>query len=494
MKKIFLPVFLFFLFSCSSSKEKTSSTTIGEMEFSKPNIIYILADDLGYGDLSCFGQTKFNTPNIDKLAAQGMIFTQHYSGSAVCAPARSSLLTGQHTGHTPIRGNREIKGKEGQTPLPASSFTIAELMKKQDYQTGAFGKWGLGFVGSEGDPNLQGFDEFYGYNCQRMSHRYYPTHIWHNDKKIILKGNDWKNKTIYAPDEIQKMTLNFIEKNKSNPFFAYVALLQPHAELLVPDDKILAQFKGKFEEVPFEKPHGYLSDYGDENFEYQKYCPQETPYATYAAMATRIDNYVGEIMEKVEELGIAENTIIIFTSDNGPATEGGANPTFFNSTGGLKGVKRDLYEGGIRSPFVATWKNKIKAGTTSDHISSFYDVMPTLAELSGQEKPPTTDGISFLPTLLGKSKQPQHEYLYWEFPQKGGRQAVRMGKWKGVIYNLNKGKKRNFELYNLATDKFETKNVAKNHPQIVTKIKKIMKDQHQDSELFPLFAKAKMKD
>ena len=489
MKNSFLLILLLLLFSCGSSKEKPSSYNNTNTKKSKPNIIYILADDLGYGDLSCFGQTKFKTPNIDRLAAQGMIFTQHYSGSAVCAPARSSLLTGQHTGHTPIRGNKEIKNQEGQTPLPANSFTIAELMKQGGYQTGAFGKWGLGFVGTEGDPNKQGFDEFYGYNCQRMSHRYYPTHLWRNNEKVLLQGNNWTKTTTFAPDEIQKETINFIEKNKSQPFFAYVALLQPHAELLVPDDKILAQFKGKFEEVPFEKPHSYLADYGDKDFEYKKYASQKIPYATYAAMATRIDNYVGEIMEKVEALGIAENTIIMFTSDNGPATEGGANPSFFNSTGGLKGVKRDLYEGGIRSPFIVAWKNKIKAGTSSDHISAFYDVMPTLAELSHQDIPKTSDGISFLPTLLGKDTQSKHEFLYWEFPARGGRQAVRMGDWKGVIYNLKKGKKRDFELYNLSTDKYESNNVAKEHPEIVAQMKIILKEEHQESELFPLFAK-----
>ena len=482
MKSLFYFFAILLFHSCNGSKYSVEKN----QQDNSPNIIYILADDLGYRDLSCYGQDKFETPNIDKLAGQGMIFIQHYSGSAVCAPSRSSLLTGQHTGHTPIRGNRELHG-EGQTPLPKESFTIAELLKQKGYTTGAFGKWGLGFIDTEGDPNNQGFDEFYGYNCQRMAHRYYPTHLWHNDEKILLEGNDWVNTVTFAPDVIQKSTLEFIEANKSNPFFAYVALVQPHAELVAPDDEILAKFKGKFDEVPFERPHSYIADYGDPDFEYYKYSSQKTPFAVYAAMILRIDKYVGEIMEKVEELGISEKTIIMFASDNGPPTEGGANPRFFNSSGGLRGVKRDLYEGGIRSPFIVTWKNKIKAGTTSAHISSFYDIMPTLAELTGQEKPITTDGISFLPTLLGESTQTQHEYVYWEFPQKGGRQAIRMGDWKGVIYNLNKGKQKDFELYNLVTDEFETRNVAKENPDIVERMKMVMKDQHRDSELFPLY-------
>lgn len=489
MKKLILPVLLIVFCACSTSNEKAPSSAETTTPNSRPNIIYILADDLGYGDLSCYGQNKFKTPNIDKLAAMGMLFTQHYSGSTVCAPARSSLLTGQHTGHTPIRGNRELK-EEGQTPLAAEAFTIAEMLKLKGYKTGAFGKWGLGFVGTEGDPNKQGFDEFYGYNCQRMAHRYYPTHLWHNQDKIMMPGNDWTQTVTYAPDVIQEETLNFIEKNKEAPFFAYVALLQPHAELLAPDDEIFAKYKGKFEEKPHLPPHSYLSDYG-ENMEFQKYCSQEMPFATYAAMVSRMDKYVGEIMQKLEALELTENTIIMFASDNGPHTEGGADPSFFNSTGNLKGVKRDLYEGGIRSPFIVSWKNKIKAGSTSDHISAFWDVMPTLAELTDADTPDSSDGISFLPTLLGQNNQQAHPYLYWEFNAKNGRQAVRLGDWKGVIYNLNTQPKGELELYNLATDEYEQTNVVQDHPDIAAEIKAIMASAHQDSELFPLFSTGK---
>ncbi|WP_066631332.1 arylsulfatase [Labilibacter marinus] len=482
MKYTLLSVLAVVLFSCASKGDKSESTK----EISKPNIIYILADDLGYGDLSCYGQTKFNTPNIDKLAAAGMKFTQHYTGSAVCAPSRSSLMTGQHTGHTPIRGNKELEGREGQTPMPASSVTVAELLKDAGYVTGAFGKWGLGFIGSEGDAINQGFDVFFGYNCQRMAHRYYPTHLWSNDEKVMLEGNNWTNTVTYAPDVIQDETLKFIEDNKDKPFFAYVPLVLPHAELISPDDSLLAKFKGKFEEVPKLVTDSYTSDYGPD-INTKEYCSQETPYAAFASMVVRMDVYTGQIMDKLEELGIADNTIIMFASDNGPHTEGGANPAYFNSGGGLRGVKRDLYEGGVRTPFVVSWPNKIKAGTVSDHISAFWDVLPTCADIVGVETPKSeVDGISFLPELLGENNQKEHEHLYWEFNTRGGRKAVRMGDWKGVLYDINSKKPRAMELYNLAEDVAETNNIADQHPEIIQQMKEIMEKEHVDSELFPI--------
>ncbi|BAX79069.1 arylsulfatase [Labilibaculum antarcticum] len=462
------------LISCSAGKTKK------EQEVKKPNIIYILADDLGYGDLSCYGQQKFQTPNIDKLAEQGIKFSQHYCGAAVCAPSRSTLLSGQHTGHTPIRGNKELDG-EGQTPIPGSTVTLAEMLKDAGYKTGAFGKWGLGFPGSEGDPNNQGFDEFYGYNCQRMAHRYYPPYLWHNQEKVALEGNDWTNTVTYAPDVIQKATLQFLDDNKNNTFFAYVPFVLPHAELISPDDSILAKFKGKFEEVPY--GGDYSSDYGPDIIT-KKYCTQKRPFAAFAAMVARTDAYVGQIMAKVEELGIADNTIIMFASDNGPHAEGGANPEFFNSAGGLRGIKRDLYEGGIRTPFIAVWPNKIKAGSTSDHVSAFWDVLPTCAAIADVKSVEGIDGISFLPELLGQENQKQHDHLYWEFAHQGGRQAVRMGDWKAVLYGLHK--KGELELYNLAEDVTETNNVADQHPDIVAKMKEILKKEHVDSEIFPL--------
>ncbi|WP_366183996.1 arylsulfatase [Flavobacterium ovatum] len=453
---------------------------------SKPNVIYILADDLGIGDLSCYGQKKFDTPNIDKLAARGIKFTQHYSGSAVCAPSRSTLITGQHTGHTSIRGNVE-RGEdlEGQVAMDGSVVTIGDVFKNAGYTTGAFGKWGLGFIDSEGDPLNQGFDEFYGYNCQRKAHRYFPPYLWHNKEKVFLKGNDYIQKVTYAPDEIQKATLDFITKNKKKPFFAYVPFVLPHAEIISPEDAVFNKFKGKFkEDKPFKLPHNYLSDYGP-NIDETKYASQLAPHAVYATMVTRLDIYVGEIMAKLDELGIADNTLVIFTSDNGPANEGGADPDFFNGTAGLRGVKRDLYEGGIRAPFIAVWPNKIKAGITSDVISAFWDMKPTFAAIVGEKKIGVTDGVSLLPTFLGTKDQKQHPYMYWEFPQAGGRKAVRLGNWKGVIYDIAKKDKPEFELYNLANDQAETKNLAKDNPKIVDEMLAIMKNEHTDSPLFP---------
>ncbi|AWG23251.1 arylsulfatase [Flavobacterium faecale] len=452
----------------------------------KPNVIYILADDLGYGDLSCYGQKKFATPNIDKLAARGIKFTQHYSGSAVCAPSRSTLITGLHTGHTSIRGNLE-RGHdlEGQVAMDGTEVTIADIFKNAGYATGAFGKWGLGFIDSEGDPLNQGFDEFYGYNCQRKAHRYFPPYLWHNKEKIFLKGNDYTEKVTYAPDEIQKATLEFIVKNKKKPFFAYVPFVLPHAEIISPNDAVYNAFKGKYKEgKPFVLPNNYLSDYGPNMVEY-KYASQLAPHAVYATMVTRLDNYVGEIMSKLVELGIADNTLVIFTSDNGPAVEGGADPEFFDGTAGLRGVKRDLFEGGIRAPFLAVWPNKIKGGTSSNVISAFWDMKPTFAAIVGEKKIGKTDGISLLPTLLGQKTQKLHPYMYWEFPQTGGRKAVRLGNWKGVIYDMTQKENPEFQLYDLSTDPAETKNIAKANPKIVTQMLDIMKKEHTDSVLFP---------
>ncbi len=480
MNKTIMLFLSILMLSCSNTKKEQ----IVKSEKVKPNIIYILADDLGYGDLSSYGQQKFSTPNIDKMVANGMKFTQHYSGTSVCAPSRSSLMTGQHTGHTPIRGNKEV-GEEGQAPLKGSAITIPEVLKNAGYITGAFGKWGLGYIGSEGDATSQGFDEFFGYNCQRMAHRYYPPHIWHNREKIMLKGNDWTKKVTYAPNVIQEKALNFIEVNKDKPFFAYVPFVLPHAEIVAPEGAILNKYKGKFEEIPHTvDSDNYTSDYGP-NLVPKHYCPQETPHAAFAAMVEILDIYVGQIIAKVNELGIADNTIIMFASDNGPHDEGGADPEFFNSGGGLKGIKRDLYEGGIRSPFIVSWPGKIKAGTVSNHISAFWDVMPTFAEVAGVETPIQSDGISFLPTLLDKNAQKQHDYLYWEFHRKGGRKAIRKGKWKGVAYNILKKDKATFELFNLDVDPSESNNLASQYPEIVSELQTLIKSAHVESDLFP---------
>jgi len=443
-----------------------------------PNIIYILADDLGYGDLGCYGQKKFATPNLDQLASGGIRFTRHYAGSTVCAPSRSVLMTGYHTGHTPIRGNREVK-PEGQAPLPDSAFTVAEMLQSAGYVTGAFGKWGLGYPGSEGDPVNQGFNTFFGYNCQRYAHRYYPEYLWENDKKVFLEGNDWTRTTTYAPDLIQEKTIEFIRLHKDTTFFAYVPIVIPHAELIVPDDKVFRSYLGKFKEEAYKGRPG--ADYGPEMI-IGMYCSQEYPHATFASMVHRIDVYVGEIIATLEELGISENTVVMFTSDNGPHHEGGADPQFFNSSGGLRGVKRDLYEGGVRVPLIVSWPGHIREGSVSDHISAFWDVVPTFAGIAGFESP-QTDGISFLPELTG-GEQPKHDFLYWEFHEQGGKQAILKDEWKAVRLQVGKDSEGVLELYNLKTDMQETNNVAADYPDLVAKFSSAMKKARVPSEQF----------
>jgi arylsulfatase A-like enzyme len=457
--------------SCQNQQKKVTKQQ-------KPNIVYILADDLGYGDLSCYGQEKFKTPNIDKMAAEGMLFTQHYAGCTVCAPSRSSLMTGQTTGHTFIRGNKE-RQSEGQYPLEASAVTIAEILKEAGYVTGGFGKWGLGFVGTEGDPNKQGFDEFYGYNCQRMSHNYFPDHLWDNDKKVILKENTEDKFVEYAPELIHKRALQFIEKNKNKPFFLYYPNTIPHAELLLPEEN-LKTFRGKF--LPEKKYKG--AEFGDRNFRTGSYGTQPESHAAFAAMVTLLDKQVGDVLDKLKELELDKNTIVIFTSDNGPHKEGGADPDYFNSNGIYKGYKRDLYEGGIREPMIAWWPGKIEAGTTNNHISAFWDMMPTFAELVGVKVPENIDGVSMLPTILGKKGQLQHNYLYWEFHESGGRKALRKDDWKLINYNINKPEKTTVELYNLINDPGEENNVAEKYPETVKELTTLMNSARTESKIF----------
>ena len=443
----------------------------------KPNIIYILADDLGWGDLSCLGQTHFQTPNIDRLKAQGRFFTNHYSGSSVCAPSRSALMTGQHTGHTFVRGNKEIM-PEGQEPIPAETVLLPEMLKPAGYVCGAFGKWGLGYPGSEGDPMKQGFDVFFGYNCQRLGHHYYPYHLWDNDKKVMLEANAGTAKGTYAPQLIHERTQQFIEDNKDRPFFAYVATIIPHAELAAPAE-YMEKFRGKFEEPkPFK---GY--DEGPE-LRQGRYQSQPEPRTAFAAMITLLDDQVGEIVAKVQELGIADRTLIIFTSDNGAHQEGGADPDFFDSNGPFRGHKRDLFEGGVHVPMMAYWPGTIEAGSESDHISAFWDIVPTFAELTGVKPPEHPDGISMLPALLGKGAQKEHKYLYWEFHERGGRVAVRMGRWKGVRYNVRKQPDGPMKLFDLEADPGEQHNIAADHPEVVEQIEGILKKAHTPSALF----------
>jgi arylsulfatase A len=480
---------LFIFFGCSRAKEPTTEA----MRFNgkKPNIIYILADDLGYGDLSCYGQQKFSTPHIDRLAAEGKLFTQHYAGSTVCAPSRSALMTGLHTGHTYVRGNRGLNG--GQYPLPDSVVTLAELLKEAGYVTGAFGKWGLGYPGSEGDPVNQGFDEFFGYNSQTIAHNYYPWDLYHNTEKITLAENEGENQGLYAPHLIQEKTLAFLEQHQDTTFFLYVPSIVPHAEMVAPKE-YMAQFgeydaSGAFKSAfAPEKPFKGVDRINDDRFKVGGYGSQAHPRAAFAAMVTLLDDQVGEIMAKVKELGLEENTIIIFTSDNGPHREGGADPDFFNSNGPFKGYKRDLYEGGIRVPMIAKWPGQIRAGSTSDHISAFWDVLPTACELAGVAVPAGMDGISFLPALQGKEEQRQHEYLYWEFHEQGKKQAVRKGDWKAVRTGLAKNPNAPVELYNLAEDQGEERNVADQHPERVREMEAIMQKEHVADPAWPFFA------
>lgn len=462
-----------------------SNTQKEKREQSKPNIIYILADDLGYGDLGCYGQSKIETPHIDKMAQEGIMFTQHYSGSSVCAPSRSALLTGQHTGHTAIRGNIEI-GAEGQQPMSSEANTLAEMLKEAGYTTGAFGKWGLGFIGTEGDPNNQGFDEFYGYNCQRQAHRYYPMHLWHNSERVILEGNDFTNTEVYSGDLIHDQALSFIEQNKDRPFFMFYPSAIPHAELIMPEGEMMEKYRGRYKETPhIDSTPG--ADYGDELFDVKYYCSQPEPRTTFAAMVSLLDKQVGEIFAKLEELGLDDNTIVMFTSDNGPHMEGGADPDFFNSNGLFRGYKRDLYDGGIRVPMIAWWPNKIEAHSKTDHISAFWDIMPTFADIAGVQNLNDIDGISFLPELLGK-EQKEHEFLYWEFHEQGGKKAVRKGKWKAVKLNCFDEAKSTLELYDVSVDVEEKNNVASEHPELVKEFLYIMQKEHIDHPDFPFEA------
>ncbi len=441
----------------------------------KPNVVFILVDDMGYGDLGCYGQTRIETPNIDKLAASGVKFTQFYAGTSVCAPSRASLMTGLHTGHTPVRGNYEVK-PEGQFPIPDSVVVLPELFKKAGYKTGAFGKWGLGYPGSEGDPMKQGVDVFYGYNCQRQSHNYFPDHLWSNDQRINLT-NTLSNQVQYAPYLIQQKAIDFMKQNKANPFFLYLAYTLPHAALQLPEnDKVFNYYKNKFNETP--KP--IKADWNGIGYQ-----PQAYPRAAYAAMVTKLDNYVGEVIQKLKELGLEKNTLIVFSSDNGPYTEGGNDPAFFNSSGGFSGVKRQLTEGGIRTPMIASWPGKIKAGRTSSHIGAFWDFFPTFSELTKQRMEQHSDGISILPVLLNKSGVKTHEFLYWEFHEDGGRQAVRLGKWKGIREQVMKDAQAPIKLYDLMKDPKETTDLSSVNPELIAKIKAIMLAEHRENKSFP---------
>ena len=486
---------------CQPAKNQESA------QDSLPNIIYILADDLGYGELGCYGQELIETPNLDALAQGGMRFSQHYSGAPVCAPARCILLTGKHAGHAHIRGNDEWRARgevwdfgamfrdstlEGQRPIPDEEITIAELLQRKNYRTGIVGKWGLGAPHTEGVPNNQGFDFFYGYNCQRQAHTFYPLHLWKNREKVLLRNkmvpprqklpedadpNDSASYsdfrlTDYSAALMQDEVLQFIDRNKENPFFLYYATPIPHVPLQAPK-KWVDYYRQKFGP---EEP--YIGDKG--------YFPSQFPHAEYAAMISYLDAQVGEIVEKLKMENIFDNTLIIFSSDNGPTYVGGADTEYFDSAkpfrtdyGRAKGF---THEGGIRVPMIAHWPAVISAGTTSDHISIFYDVMPTLCEIAGVAVPPDRDGISFLPALKGMPQQHTHQYLYWEFPAYKGQQAVRLGDWKGIRKNIFEGN-MDIELFDLKNDLREEQDVADQHPEIVQRIQQIMQEAHKPAAI-----------
>lgn len=450
----------------------------------RPNIIYILADDLGYGDIGAYGQTITRTPVLDQLAREGMVFTRHYAGSTVCAPSRASLMTGRDTGHVSVRGNKELgdytdAGERGQMPLPLEETTVAEMLEHAGYATGMVGKWGLGGPGSISEPQKRGFDYFYGYLDQKQSHNYYPTHLWENGKRVPLNnrffiphpylagtstrpedyrmymGND------YSTDFLTKAAVGWLDSQKGSqePLFLYLAYTTPHAALQVPDEELEAY--ADIPEMPAKETN---------------YTPHPRARAARAAMITRMDRDIGRVLDTLRANGQLDNTLIIFTSDNGAGSEGGADLEFFDATGGLRGEKRDLYEGGIRTPMIAWWPGRIAAGTSSDHISAFWDVMPTLAELAGTTPPAHANGVSFLPSLLG-GKQAEHDHLYWEFVhEKLGAQAVMLGRYKVIRFRpSNKGGEvTGIEMYDLETDRAEQHNIAAQHPDIVARAVAIM--------------------
>jgi arylsulfatase A len=469
----------------------------------KPNIIFILADDLGYGDLGCYGQTKIRTPNIDRMAAEGMRFTQHYTGNAVCAPSRCVLMTGLHPGHAHVRNNRQLK-PDGQEPLLPGTVTLPRLLQAGGYATGSFGKWGLGGPGSSGEPLRQGFDHWFGYLDQGEAHNFYPTRLWKDDR-MIPQGNpefsahdEFKHGenpddpasyarfrgSHYSADVIAEHARAFIRENKDRPFFCYFPTTVPHLALQVPDDS-LKEYIGQWDDPPYKGGSGYL--------------PHFTPRAAYAAMITRMDREVGRLMDLVRELGLDEHTIFIFSSDNGPLNgehEGlaGTDCAFFRSNGGLRNGKGTLYEGGIRVPGIVRWPGKIKPGVVSERVTGFEDWLPTLLELAGlkDKTPAKTDGISFAPTLLGAPPQPARDFLYREFHGYGGQQCIRVGDWKLVRRNLAptkktiaQGLKPMLELFDLANDRSEEHDVSAEHADIVSKLSQLMKAQHTPSKKFP---------
>lgn len=473
----------------------------------RPNIIYILADDMGIGDVGYNGQNLIETPNIDRLCSEGMAFTNHYAGQAVSGPSRCSLFTGLHQGHAYIRGNDAMPERgnvwdfkamfvdstlEGQRPLPSNTIMIPRKLKEAGYVTACVGKWGLGYPGSESTPIKMGFDFFYGYNCQRQAHTYYPPFLYRNEQREYLKNTlmeggsklaksaDTYDLNIYAkyeqeqyaPDLMYDEILRFVESSKEKPFLLFWTTIIPHVPLQAPKKWVDYYVKKFGDEEP------YVGDKG--------YFPCRYPHATYAAMISYLDEQIGGLISKLKELGLYENTLIIFTSDNGPTYNGGSDTPHFESAkphrNQIRWIKGSLREGGIHVPMFAIWPRQIKPGTSSDMLSAFWDMMPTMCEAAGVECPPT-DGVSLLPTMLGKDKQQtKHEFLYWEYPEAGGQKAVRIGDWKAFVGNIRRGN-RQIELYNVKIDPCEKYNVAAEHPDIIKKVLEIFRSEHTDAAI-----------
>ena len=436
----------------------------------RPNIVLIQADDLGYGDLSSYGQARFRTPSLDRLAQEGIRFTQYYAGSTVCAPSRTTLMTGFHTGHSWIRGNRGVD-----TPLRDEDITLAEVLRTAGYRTAVVGKWGLGQPGSSGEPARQGFDHAFGFLDHRHAHRQYTDYLWRNGQRVAT------NLEIdYVNDLFTAEARSFIEQDDKRPFFLYLNYTVPHAELRVPEDS-LSQFKGAFPEQPFAAPAADARVTGaNPDGPSLGYRSQPAPYAAFAAMIVRMDRDIGRLVDAIDARKLAAQTLILFISDNGPHREGGADPVFFKSNGGLRGIKRDLYEGGIRVPMIARWTGQIPAGRVSEHAWAHWDMLPTLADAAHAEVPKNIDGISMLNALRGQ-RQDTHPFFYWEFHERGFQQAVRMGSWKAV--RIKDGQP--LELYDLSTDPREERNVGAQNPAVIAKIEAYLQTARTESDRWP---------
>lgn len=455
----------------------------------RPNIIYIYADDLGFGELGVYGQKKIKTPHLDQLASEGIRFTKHYTSTPVCAPARCMLLTGRHGGHSFIRGNYELGGfkdeeEGGQMPLPEGTLTIGKVLQQAGYATGAIGKWGLGMTGSTGHPNRQGFDYFYGYLDQKQAHNYYPTHLWENESWDTLRNSyievhrkppvnpsdedfNYYKGDDYAVDRMTAKAKQFISDHSKKPFFLYLPYTIPHVSLQAHDAEV-KKYVGQFEESP------YLGEKG--------YSATKYPLSTYAAMITYLDLQVGSMMAYLKQMGLDENTIVMFSSDNGPTFNGGTDKEFFNSTGGLRGAKAQVYEGGIRVPFLVRWPGKVGKGRVSSYPSAQFDMFATLCEIAGVT-PPQNDGVSLLPELTGAGSMPSREYLYFEFPERGGQLAVRFDQYKAVKMNIKTDKNAKWELYDLKADEKESVDIAARHPEVIKRVEEIVKKEHRPATI-----------